>query len=115
MAEACEALQITRYQLKQLLDAGVIPVIQKPSSLNRDWVIDKAQCRALIEDLRKKARKTRPPPGAVSMAGIQRQGYSIVQLVEAMQTGELEYGLGSNSKQPESFKQFKDFKINKIS
>lgn len=49
MAEACEALEITRYQLKQLLDAGVIPALQRPDSLNRDWVVDKSGCQALIK------------------------------------------------------------------
>tara|TARA_Y100000589_G_scaffold295585_1_gene302100 strand:- start:2439 stop:3911 length:1473 start_codon:yes stop_codon:yes gene_type:complete len=114
MAEACEALQLTRYQLKQLLDADVISVLQKPDSLNRDWVIDKAQCQALIERLCKKARRTSPPSGAVSLAGIQRQGYSIVRLVLAMQSGGLEYGVTPDIDHPVSIKQFTSFKIKRI-
>lgn len=109
MAEACEALQLTRYQLKQLLDAEIISVFQKPNSLNRDWVIDKTQCLSLIESLCKRARKHSLSSGTVSMAGIQRQGYSIVQLVSAMKSGELEYGMVVDKEHPNSFKQFCEF------
>ncbi len=111
MAEACEALQLKRYQFKQLLDAGVIPVLQRPDNLNRDWIIDKAQCRNLLKNLRRKARKTQSPEGTVSMAGIQRQGFSIIQLISAMQTGKLEYGVCADKIHPDSFKQFVAFKI----
>lgn len=111
MAEACEALEVTRYQLKQLLDAGVVPALQSPGSLNRDWVIDKAQCLSLVDCLRKRARKTSPPSGAVSLAGVQRQGYSIVQLIVAMQSGDLEYGINSDTNYPTSIKQFTSFEI----
>lgn len=114
MTEACEALEITRYELKQLLDAGVIPVLQKPGSLNRDWVIDKAQCLSLIKVLRKKARESESPPGTVSMAGTQRRGFSIVRLVLAMQSGELEYGVATDVDGTTSLKQFMAFKINKM-
>ena len=57
MAQACAALELTRYQLKQLLDAAVIPVKQKPDSLNRDWLVDRLACLSLIGKLRKKARR----------------------------------------------------------
>lgn len=110
MTEACEALQLTRYQLKQLLDAGVISVLQKPDSLNRDWVIDKAQSQALIERLLEKGHEVSPPSSAISMAGIQRQGYSIVRLILAMESGELEYGISPDNVHPISLKQFTSFK-----
>lgn len=114
MAEACKALQLTRYQLKQLLDAGVFRTLQKPDSLNRDWVIDKAQCQELVESLQQKARRSHPPSGTVSMAGIQRQGYSIVQLVLAMQAGKVEYGVTHDRGHRNSLKQFIDFTIKGI-
>ena len=109
MAEACEVLEITRYQLKQLLDADVIPALQKPDNLNRDWVIDKAQCLALVEDLQRRARKSGPPSKSISMAGMQRQGYSLVQLVLAMQVGEVEFSALPRSGSSVSFKQFTAF------
>ncbi|NPU93600.1 MAG: hypothetical protein HPY82_16935 [Gammaproteobacteria bacterium] len=112
MAEACGALQLTRYKLKQLLDAGIIPAIQKPDILNRDWVIDRTRTLVLIDELRRKSRNSAPPSGAVSMARLHRQGYSIVRLVLGMQSGELEYGCVVNTEKPESFRQFVCFKTN---
>ena len=114
MAEACEALEVTRYQLKQLLDAGAIRAIQKPDSLNRDWVVDKLGCLDLISVLRSNARKSEPPSGALSMAGVQRQGYSIVQLVMAMQSGELQYSVAADVDSTASLSQFFGFKINNM-
>jgi len=111
MDEACDALQLTRYRLKQLLDAGIFRALQRPDHLNRDWVIDKLQCQKLLENLHQKARKTHPPVGALSMAGIQRQGYSTVQLVLAMQVGKLEYGRNPDITHPFSCNQFIAFKL----
>lgn len=109
MAEAYEALQLTRYQLRQLLDAGVFRTLQSLDSLNRNWVIDKAQRRELIEILWQKARNTHPPAGAVSMAGIQRQGYSIAELVLVMLAGKLGYCILWDETYPLSFRQFVEF------
>jgi hypothetical protein len=110
MAEACDALDITRYQLKQLLDAGVIPIVQKPDSLNRDWIVNKLECLALISLLRSSARKSVPPSNSLSIAGVQRQGYSIVQLFLSMQNGNLQYSVATDDSTA-SLKQFFGFKI----
>lgn len=112
MAEACKALQVTRYQLKQLLDAGTISFIQKPDQLNRDWIVDKARCRTLVEQLFKSARSGKMPNNVMSMAGIQRQGYSIVRLISSMQTGKMKYGVCVDVEYPDSLKQFIEFKAN---
>ena len=109
MGEACEALQVTRYQLKQLLDTGIISVIQKPDKLNRDWIIDKCQCQALVDNLLQNRRKDRSPTRALSMKGIQRQGFSIAQLISAMQASQVQYEVCANSMRPESLKQFTAF------
>lgn len=111
MNEACEALEITRYQLKQLLDAGVIPVLQKPDDINRDWIINKAQCLSMTSELQSKARNFESFSDTVSMAGIQRQGYSIVRLILAMQSGELEYCASQKDGVCASLKQFTAFKV----
>jgi len=109
MEEACDALQLTRYQLKQLLDAGIISVLQRPDEQNRDWVIDKAQCQSMIESLFQIATKDEVFDDAVSMGGIQRRGYSIVQLVSAMQTGKIKFRLSVDKNNPYSFHQFIDY------
>jgi hypothetical protein len=109
MDDACEALQLTRYQLKQLLDAGILHTFQRPDAFNRDWIIDKAQCQELIVSLCQKARKSNPPSGSLSIRSIQRRGYSIVQLVLAMQAGQVEFGKSHIVGYPLSCKQFTDF------
>ncbi|RSN82361.1 hypothetical protein EA770_09735 [Acinetobacter baumannii] len=109
MDEACETLQLTRYQLKQLLDAGILHTLQRPDTFNRDWIIDKVQCQELIASLCHKARKSTPPLGSLSMRSMQRRGYSIVRLVLAMQVGEIEFGYSRDVDHPLSCKQFTDF------
>lgn len=111
MDEACDALQLTRYQLKQLLDVGILHTLQRPDTLNRDWIIDKVQCQGLIASLCQKARKSTPPSGALSMTSMQRRGYSIVRLVLAMQAGQIEFGQSHIIDHILSFKQFTDFAL----
>ncbi|QIL91250.1 hypothetical protein GNX18_16765 [Microbulbifer sp. SH-1] len=111
MIEACEALQLSRYQLKQLLDGGIIGTLQVPSDLNRDWVIDKDQCKVFITKLLSGARNTSPSKDGLSLAGIHRNGFSIVQLVLAMQSGQVEYSTLPNPEYPLSFKQFTNFSV----
>ena len=112
MGEACEALQVTRYQLKQLLDTSIIFAIQKPDKLNRDWIIDKRKCQALLAHLRQNGRTDQSPMRALSMDGIQRQGFSIAQLISAMQANQVQYEVCANSARPDSLKQFTAFIIN---
>jgi hypothetical protein len=109
MDEACDALQVTRYQLKQLLDAGIISAIQKPDKLSRDWIIDKCQCQELVANLRQNSRNDRSSKGTLSMQGIQRQGFSIVQLISAMKLNLVQYEVCADSARPESLKQFTAF------
>lgn len=109
MDEACKALQLTRFQLKQLLDANILHTLQRPSTLNRDWIIDKVQCQQLIASLCQKARKSPPPSGTLSMISMQRRGYSIARLVLAIQAGQIEFGQLYVVDRPLSFKQFTDF------
>lgn len=111
MDEACDALQLTRYQLKKLLDTGILHTLQRPDMLNRGWIIDKVQCQELIASLCHKARKSTPPSGALSMTSMQRRGYSIVRLVLAMQAGQIEFGRSYDIDQPLSFRLFTDFAL----
>ncbi|WP_108126752.1 TniQ family protein [Saccharospirillum mangrovi] len=110
MVQACDALEITRFQLKQLLDAGLIPALQTPDTLNRDWVIGKQESQNLIAMLLSKASHPEPISDTASMAGMYRKGYSIVQLLKAMLDGEIEYVATTNVDKPTSLKQFYGFK-----
>lgn len=109
MSQACAALQMTRYQLKQLLDENVLVAIQKPGKLNRDWIIDRIVCEKLVKRLIKNSRSGPVPLGTISMAGIQHQGFSIVDLVLLMQDGTLSYSYRPDKANLLSIKQFSNF------
>lgn len=109
MNQACDALRITRYQLKQLLDAEMFLSIRKPGKLNRDWVVNKSECEKFILHLIQNARNGSVPPAAISMAGIQHQGFAIVELLSAMREGYLMYSYVPDGNFPLSLKQFTYF------
>ena len=111
MDEACEALQLTRYQLKQLLNCNIIHAIQKPDSLNRDWIVDKANCEEFILGLQQQANKKFPQGKTYSLEGIQRQGFSIPRLVLAMQSQKIRFRFVQNSQYSFSFLQFTSFQF----
>ncbi|MDB6060058.1 MAG: hypothetical protein JWM78_161 [Verrucomicrobiaceae bacterium] len=111
VTEACEALQITRYQLKQLLDAEVFPAIQRPNKFDRDWIVDKARCQFLVDRLLLRVDVLGARELSLSMGGIQRRGFSIVQLISAMQSGHLEFSVRPDKTHPYSLKQFTSFKL----
>jgi|TARA_B110000211_G_scaffold231181_1_gene292280 transposase len=54
---------------------------------------------------------TSPMTAVVSRAGIQRKGYSIVQLVLAMLHGEFEFSIDSSINHVFSFKRFTEFRV----
>ena len=111
MADTCKALQISRYQLKRLLDAGIIPVIQKPGPLNRNWLIDKAGCQQWVNKLCSYASPEKPSGHTLTMAAITRQGFSIVQLVAAMQMGQVTFTIKAIANYPYSLKQCVNFQL----
>lgn len=109
MSQACTALQITRYQLKQLLDANILVPIQKPGKLNRDWIVNRQLGEELVERLIKNSRLGPPPMKFVSMAGIQHQGFSIVDLILIMLDGSVSYSYELDEEHPFSIQQFTEF------
>ena len=110
MTQASNEMCISPYQLRQLLDAGLIPVVQRPDKLNRDWIIDKRASRALVSALLNSARKSLTE-GGVSLSGIQKKGYSIVQLVEGMSDGSIRFRAKLDKNRTSSFKQFVEFEV----
>ena len=108
MTQASSEMCLSPYQLRQLLEAGLIPVIQRPDELNRDWIIDKEECQKLIAGLLKKARKRLGQP-TLSLSGIQKTGFPIVRLVEAMKEGSVLYRAEMDRKKANSFLQFFEF------
>lgn len=109
MSQACSFMQISRYQLKLLLDADVLVAIQKPDKLNRDWIIDRKECEKLIGRLIKNARVEPVSHSSISIAGVLHQGFSIVDLVLLMLNGMLSYNFEIDKNKPFSMRQFSKF------
>lgn len=111
MSEASEQLDISRFQMKQILDEKIVGSIQEPDQYNRDWIIDRDSCESLIEDLINKARRGVNSDNGVSLDGIQRQGYAIPDLLKAMLAGRVTYCEQLHSDKPLSLKRFGQFLI----
>lgn len=112
MKQLCKNLEITRYQAKQALEANIFPLIQKPDSLNRDWLIDAKKTQKIIEYLIQNAVEIDTGLAKVySREGIQRFGYSFSDLLTAMMNKEVVYFVDKTNSPPLSFKQFIKFRI----
>lgn len=111
LSQASEALCLTKYHIKALLKYQFINFIQQPDMMNRDWLIDKSSCERLINRLSLLANEPECHTGGKSMAGIQREGYSLTELVTGMLEGGVIFLFKYNNKSPFSFKQFHSFKV----
>lgn len=109
IGEACSSLRMSRYQLTQLLHAKILVAIQEPGPLNRDWLIDRGQCEHLISRLIANSRTEAAPDASISMAGIEHQGFSIVDVVLLMLAGGLSYNYTYDASDPFSITQFSNF------
>lgn len=108
-SETTKELEISRSALQQLLSHGVIRAILKPSPTNRDWTIDKRQAISLIRQLKKNATPSDPNNPGESLRRMHQQGYSLWQLIRAMQKGKVRYSISPIDSRPHSFNQFNRF------
>jgi hypothetical protein len=109
MGEACSTLKISRYQLKQLLDAKLLVAVSEPGPLNRDWLINRQQGEEFITRLINNSRLQSAPDTSISMAGVEHQGFSIVDILLLMLDGSLSYSCAPDKLNPFSVKQFNNF------
>lgn len=106
LAQACDELQVSRFQIKQLLDSELLPALQKPDAQNRDWLIDKRGCIEKIAGLKMKSKLKSGSETQYSFGGIQRLGFSICELINAMENGSLAYSFREDKSNMNSLKQF---------
>jgi len=106
LAQACDELQVSRFQIKQLLDSELLPALQKPDAQNRDWLIDKRGCIEKIAGLKMKSKLKSGSETQYSFGGIQRLGFSIRELINAMENGSLAYSFREDKSNMNSLKQF---------
>jgi len=110
MEQAVIETELSRYQLKLLLDAGLVKALQKSNSLNRDWLICKKSWQRMIIDIKKSAAGTHTLNGK-SLSGIQKRGYSILDIFVLLKKKKIKYNFTPNHLKQHSFKQLTDFKI----
>lgn len=113
MDQASNELELSRYQLKQLLDANLIKTLQCPDSKNRDWLIDKNFWLKTIESFKNKSVSHGIKDG-MSLKDLQRKGFDIVDTFRLIESGNVMFKFRSKKEKPYSFSQLKKFYINKL-
>lgn len=107
--EARQFFGVSRHQMDSLLKSNIVHALKIPSSLNRDWLVDRAQCEELLQSLIEGACDlVAPPSGWTSLAGIQRR-YPIDKLIPRMLDGNIQY-IRSREKTA-GFQQFSNFLV----
>ncbi|CBL46491.1 Conserved hypothetical protein [gamma proteobacterium HdN1] len=108
MEQAVIETELSRYQLKQLLDAGVVKALQKADAQNRDWLICKKSWQRLLAKLQNSAQKS-PIAQGKTLGGIQKEGHSITKLFDLMLKGKVVYSYVNKPNKSLSFKQLSKF------
>lgn len=110
MDQAVIETELSRYQLKQLLDAGLVKALQKADHQNRDWLICKNSWIRLISRCQKSAQENLVAQGK-TLSGFQKQGFPITKLFELILKNLLIYNFATSQSKPYSFRQIINFKI----
>ena len=114
MEQAVIETELSRYQLKQLLDAGLVKALQRADSQNRDWLICKRSWQRMIRNFKKFATDDAKPKGK-SLSGIQKQGFTISETLNLILNHKVTYRFTPEPSKPYSLKQLSDFRSKKTS
>lgn len=109
LSRFCQELGIGRHQAVLLLNSGLFVVLQKPSQVNRDWLIDSNSAKGVVSSLRAKA--TTDIIDGISLAGVQHQGYDISDVLRLMSNGSLIFNSKMDCNNPNSLMQFQNLKF----
>ncbi|MCK5529764.1 MAG: helix-turn-helix domain-containing protein [Halopseudomonas aestusnigri] len=112
MEQAVIETELSRYQLKQLLDAGLVKALQRADSQNRDWLICKRSWQRMIRNFKKFATDDAKPKGK-SLSGIQKQGFTISETLNLILNHKVTYRFTPEPSKPYSLKQLSDFRSKK--
>lgn len=113
MEQAAAETELSRYQLKQLLDVGIIKSLQKADSNNRDWLICKKSWQRMINNFKKTSLQDHSSQG-LSLSGIQKQGFMITDIFRMLTKSQLSCVFEESPRKPFSFKQLINFNLNKF-
>jgi len=111
MEQACSEIELSRYHLKQLLDANLINALQRADNQNRDWLICKKGWLKQVNTLEKLATKSCALNG-ISLCGLQKNGFSITEVFQLIQNKRVQFQFTRNGAKPYSFKQVSNFHLN---
>lgn len=107
--EAMLETELSRHQLHQLLEAGLIRSLQKPSKYNRDWLISKEDWKNTMARLIKSA--TSVLEDGYSLNGLQKLGFDITEVFNRMLSGEISFSHRPIHNKPLSFRQMSNFHL----
>lgn len=107
MEQAVIETELSRSQLKQLLDAGIVKALQRADHQNRDWLINKQYWTKLIETFKNIASEC--PEAGYSLNGLQKQGFKISDIFLMLKARKLKYSFATSSEKPLSFKQLNNY------
>lgn len=110
MEQTAIETELSRYQLKQLLDAGLVKALQKADHQNRDWLICKTSWQRMVNKLKKSAPKGYAARGETLIA-FQKQGFMIADIFKMLAKSELNYSFEESVDKPFSFKQLCNFNL----
>ena len=110
MEQAVIETELSRYQLKQLLDAGLVKALQRADPQNRDWLICKRSWQRMINNLKKSALLHENLKGK-SLSGLQKQGFMITDVFNMLAKSQLNHSFKESTTKPFSFKQIVNFRL----
>lgn len=110
MEQAVIETELSRYQLKQLLDAGLVKALQRADPQNRDWLICKRSWQRMINNLKKSALQHENLKGK-SLSGLQKQGFMITDVFNMLAKSQLNHSFKESTTKPFSFKQIVNFRL----
>lgn len=109
MEQAVSEIELSRYQLKQLLDAGIIKSLQKADHQNRDWLIYKQNWIKQMDTF-KRLSSDHVTTG-YSLSGLQKKGFQISDIFLMLKTNKLMFAFKPSTEKPLSFKQLGDYTV----
>jgi len=100
-----QALCISNHQTRKLLTAELLPALIKPTSENRDWLVETSELQQLVGGLKARSTVAKDP----DLHGFKRQtfrGMDIVASIKAILSGTLNCRMVTDPSQPLSLHQF---------
>lgn len=110
LAQCAKSLCISTYHLRQLLRSNVIKPLLTPSKINRDWLVQIAQVKNVINKLKSRADNNNDI--AKNKSAVKRftlAKFNLADLISEMLNGKTKFNFDRDKHNPLSLKQFTPF------